>query len=200
MPTCQHVIEAAAADGQHVADTITLDETDRRRRRLLLESDGGIEIMLDLPAVRLLRDGDLLVLDDERLVRVAAQGEALYEVRGSDDRAMLTLVWHIGNRHLPTQVCTDHVRIRADPVIRTMLLQLGARISEVQAGFDPEGGAYGGAGGHDPGHDHGHDHGQGHEHDPAHAHSDDRAGERGADAPSMTRRQPGGSRSRARRL
>jgi len=173
MPSCTHVIEADAADelarhraganAHDVADTITLDETDRRRRRLLLESDGGIEIMLDLPAVRLLRDGDLLVLDDGRLVRVIAEGEALYEVRGQDARAMLTLVWHLGNRHLPTEVRENHVRIRADSVIRTMLIGLGARVSEVRDGFDPEGGAYGAtdAPGHSHSDEHRHDHGGG---------------------------------------
>ena len=189
MPTCTHVIEAAAGADQESVDTITLDETDRRRRRLLLTSDGGIEIMLDLPAVRLLRDGDLLALDDGRLVRVAAQGEALYEVRGSDDRATLTLVWHIGNRHLPTEVRDDHVRIRADPVIRAMLLQLGARVSEVRAGFDPEGGAYAGQ------HEHAHDPGFAAE--PAHGAD---PGSRPEALPAAPRRKPGGSRSRARRL
>lgn len=177
MPRCTHVIEAADAGAEvapTVDDVITLDETDRRRRRLLLHSDGGIEIMLDLPAVRLLRDGDLLALDDGRLVRVKAQGEALYEIRGSDTPSLLKLVWHIGNRHLATEVRDDHVRIRADEVIRTMLLQLGARVTDVQAGFDPEGGAYGDA-------------------SQEHAHPS-------ADEPAKPRRQTTDGRSRATRL
>jgi len=196
MPTCTHVIEAAAAQAhtrhgagtgarhgagtgtRHGAgngaadafDTITLDETDRRRRRLLLVSDGGTEILLDLPAVRLLRDGDLLVLDDGRLVRVVAEGEALYEVRGHDAHALLTLVWHLGNRHLPTEVREDHVRIRADAVIRTMLLGLGARVSEVRDGFDPEGGAYGGTGTSGQSHPGEREHSGEHEHSDEHGH------------------------------
>jgi urease accessory protein len=47
-----------------------------------------------------------------------------------------------------------------------MLIGLGAKVSEVTAPFDPEGGAYGQA--HDHAHhdhdDHGHDHSHGHGH------------------------------------
>ena len=37
------------------ADTITLDETARNRRRMAMTSDGGISFLLDLPEARLLR-------------------------------------------------------------------------------------------------------------------------------------------------
>ena len=139
-------------------DTITLDATERHRRRVRLESDGGIAFLLDLPAARLLRTGDLLVLSDRRTVEVRAAPEALYEVRGAGPVELLRLAWHVGNRHLPTEVHEDHLRIREDPVIRTMLEGLGATVRERSAGFDPEGGAYAGGAAHE-GHAHGrHDH------------------------------------------
>jgi urease accessory protein len=50
------------------------------------------------------------------------------------------------------QIGADHLRIRADPVLRDMLAGLGATVTEEQAAFHPEPGAYGG------GHGHGHDH------------------------------------------
>ena len=153
-------------------DTITLDATERHRRRVRLESDGGIAFLLDLPAARLLREGDLLVLSDRRTVEVRAAPEALYEVRGAGPVELLRLAWHVGNRHLPTEVHEDHLLIREDPVIRTMLEGLGATVRERSAGFDPEGGAYGGGAGHGHGgHDHGgHDHGPGDPGDPSDAH------------------------------
>ena len=138
---------AVAAGGP--ADTITLDATERHRRRVRLESDGGIAFLLDLPAARLLREGDRLVLSDRRTVEVRAADEALYEVRGDGPLALLRLAWHVGNRHLPTELREDHLRVRRDEVVRTMLEGLGARVDEVSAGFDPEGGAYA--------HDHGGD-------------------------------------------
>ena len=148
------------------ADTITLDETARHRRRINMVSDGGIEFLLDLPQARLLRHGDGLMLDDGRVIEVLAAPEPLYEVRGRDPRHLLSLAWQIGNRHLPAQIQGDHILIRRDHVIADMLKGLGATIDETTAPFDPEGGAYG-----DPHHGHDHGHGHSHDHDYGHGHA-----------------------------
>jgi len=143
------------------ADTITLDETARHRRRMKMVSDNGIEFLLDLAEARLLRHGDGLMLDDGRVIEVHAEPEALYEVRASDARHLLALAWQIGNRHLAAQILPDRILIRRDHVIREMLEGLGASVAETSAPFDPEGGAYGGAHAahdHGDGHHHHHDH------------------------------------------
>ncbi|WP_425417871.1 urease accessory protein UreE [Oricola indica] len=143
------------------ADTITLDETARHRRRMKMVSDNGIEFLLDLAEARLLRHGDGLLLDDGRVIEVHAEPEALYEVRASDARHLLVLAWQIGNRHLAAQIFPDRILIRHDHVIREMLEGLGASVAETSAPFDPEGGAYGGvhaAHDHGDGHHHHHDH------------------------------------------
>lgn len=128
-------------------DTITLDETARHRRRMKMVSDGtnglaGIEFLLDLPEARLLHHGDGLVLDDGRVIEVRAEPEALYEVSAKDPRHLLALAWQLGNRHLPAEITVDWIRIRRDHVIRDMLEKLGATVTEIDAPFDPEGGAY----------------------------------------------------------
>lgn len=125
-------------------DHITLDETARHRRRMKMTSDGGVSFLLDLPEARLLRHGDGLVLEDGRVIEVRAEPEALYEVRAENPHHLLRLAWHMGNRHLPTQVLEDHIRIRRDHVIKHMLEGLGGTVREIEAPFDPEGGAYGG--------------------------------------------------------
>jgi len=164
---------ADGATAPEIAGTITLDETDRHRRRMAMKSDQGLAFVLTLDAPTLLRDGDRLVLDDGRRIVVRAAPEPLYEVRASDPHHLLRLAWHMGNRHLPTQLMDGHLRIRRDAVIGAMLAGLGAEISEVEAGFDPEGGAYGDAHGHTHGdgarshgrrgsHAHGRDHVHGH--------------------------------------
>ncbi|QBK31292.1 urease accessory protein UreE [Roseitalea porphyridii] len=141
------------------ADTITLDETDRHRRRIRLTSDGGIAFMLDLPRAQLLRHGDGLVLGDGRVIEVHAVPEPLMEVRGRDGRHLLALAWQIGNRHLAAQIESDRILIRRDHVIASMLEGLGATLSEVTEPFDPEGGAYGDSHhGHHHAHDNTHDH------------------------------------------
>lgn len=143
------------------AATITLDETARHRRRMRLVSDrletgATITFLLDLPEARLLRHGDGLLLDDGRVIEVCAMPEALMEVRGRDARHLLALAWQIGNRHLAAEITSQTIRIRRDHVIRDMLIGLGAKVDEIEAPFDPEGGAYGGA---HHAHEHGHDHG-----------------------------------------
>ncbi len=123
-------------------DVITLDETARHRRRMLMTTDGGLEFFLDLPKAQLLRHGNGLQLDDGRVIEVRSAPEPLYQVHGRDPLHLLRLAWHMGNRHLQTQIKDDHILIRRDAVIKEMLAGLGARVVETHAGFDPEGGAY----------------------------------------------------------
>ncbi|MEP3629289.1 MAG: urease accessory protein UreE [Hyphomicrobiales bacterium] len=132
----------------HPADTITLDETARHRRRIKLTSDNGIAFLLDLPAARLLLHGEGIELEDGRVIEVIAEPEPLYEIRAKDAHHLLQLSWQLGNRHLPTQILQDHLRIRQDHVIRDMLIGLGADVTEIVASFNPEGGAYGNHHGH----------------------------------------------------
>lgn len=163
LPRCRQVLAAGDAANTAAATlSITLDETDRHRRRRRFVADQGLAFFLDLPAARLLRHGDALLLDDGRQVLVQSLPESLYEVRGRDPHHLLVLTWHMGNRHLPAQVMPDHIRIRHDHVIRDMLEQLGATVTEISAPFDPEGGAY-----DDGEHVHAHTHTHG---DHAHTH------------------------------
>lgn len=169
------------------SDTVVLDFDDRHRRRMAMTGTRGLEFLLDLEHAVALRGGDALVLEDDRMIEVVAAPEPLIEIRGTDPQHLVRLAWHLGNRHLPTQIMAKGLRIRRDHVIEAMVKGLGARVVEIEAPFDPEGGAYAEAAhapdqghahqGHDHGHhDHGHDaHGHGdHGHDHAHhdAHDD----------------------------
>jgi urease accessory protein len=158
------------------ADTVVLDFDDRHRRRLAMTGTRGLAFLLDLEHAIALRGGDALVLEDGRLVEVVAAAEPLLEIRGADPQHLVRLAWHLGNRHLPTQIMPKSLRIRRDHVIEAMVQGLGARVIEIEAPFDPEGGAYAEAAhahgesqtdhGHGDHHDHGHhhDHGQHHDH------------------------------------
>jgi urease accessory protein len=142
------------------ADAVVLDFDDRHRRRMAMQGTRGLEFLLDLEHAVALRGGDALVLDDGRLVEVVAAPEPLVEIRGADPHHLIRVAWHLGNRHLPTQIMPKGLRIRRDHVIEAMVRGLGARVTEIEAPFDPEGGAYAdaGAGHHGPGHaDHGHE-------------------------------------------
>ncbi|MEM6463730.1 MAG: urease accessory protein UreE [Pseudomonadota bacterium] len=145
MPSAHSVapLERGAA-----VDTITLDETGRHRRRMLMTSDNGVSFLLDLPEARLLRHGEGIILNDGRIIEVRAAPEPLFLVRARNRLHLLQLAWHLGNRHCPSQMLEDKILIRRDHTMRAMLETLGAAIETIDAPFDPEGGAFDGSHGH----------------------------------------------------
>ncbi len=138
-------------------DRIELDYDARFLRRKLLRTVSGAEVLVDLPKVTALAHGDALATEAGPVEIVAAE-EPVLIVTGDLPR----LAWHIGNRHTPCQIEPFHLVIRADHVLRAMLLGLGATVAEARRPFVPEGGAYGPA--QVMGHSHGHSHGPGHHH------------------------------------
>ena len=148
---------------------VTLAYLERHRRRLRLVADTGEGFLLDLERATVLEDGDGLALSDGGWIAVKAAPERLAEVTAASPELLMRLAWHLGNRHLPTQLVADRILIREDHVIVDMLRGLGATVRLIEAPFSPEGGAYeDGQGGHR--HDHDHDHGEGHDHDHGHHH------------------------------
>ncbi len=146
---------------QLTTDTVALDYDERHRRRLAMKGKRGFEFLLDLAHAVPLRDGDGLVLEDGRIVLVNAKNEELAEITAPDGAGLARVAWHLGNRHMPTQLLPGRLRIRRDHVIEDMLVRLGATVTPVTAPFDPEIGAYA----HDH---HGHDHAHGHHHEHDH--------------------------------
>jgi urease accessory protein len=175
------MIRATQVRGQHrwtvaPADTVVLDFDGRHRRRMAMTGTRGLEFLLDLENAVALRGGDALVLDDGRLIEVVAAPEPLLEIRGTDPHHLVRVAWHLGNRHLPTQIMAKGLRIRRDHVIEAMVKGLGARVIEIEAPFDPEGGAYAGGGHADAAESGSHDHaahdGSSHDHDDRHRHDE----------------------------
>jgi urease accessory protein len=124
-------------------DRVVLDAAERHRRRITLTGEGGTAFLLDLAHATALRDGDGLVLEDGSIVSVAGKPERLVEISAANPHELARLAWHIGNRHTDVQIVGDKLRIRHDHVLEDMLRGLGARITPVEAPFDPEHGAYG---------------------------------------------------------
>ncbi len=160
-------VKAAGSWRGDAVDTVVLDFDDRHRRRIAMKGIRGLDFTLDLPEAVMLRSGDALALEDGRLVEVLSAPEPLLEIAARDQKHLVRVAWHLGNRHLPTQILGAKLRIRRDHVIADMARGLGADVREIEAPFDPEGGAYAqhvATHGHDHGHHHhGHDH-HGHDH------------------------------------
>ncbi len=140
------VLPAGGWAPEREVDAVLVDYDRRHRRRILLATEGGQEILLDLPQAVRLRHGDGLLLDSGGVVAVRARAESLADIHAHGDSEMVRIAWHLGNRHLPVQLRGGHIRIRADHVIEAMVEQLGGHVERVEAPFDPEAGAY--AGGH----------------------------------------------------
>jgi len=154
------IVRRDAVDSDRIVDIITLDHGDRHRRRIVLNADGGTTFLLDLDKADVLEDGDAIRLDSGWLVEVKAATEKLIEVSTEDPLDLLTLAWHIGNRHVPAEISKGAIYIAYDHVLLDMLHGLGARTEVVERPFRPVLGAYhqhehGGHSGHHHGHGHG---------------------------------------------
>lgn len=135
-------IRPAATWAGEAADRVVLDYDDRHRRRIAMTGNNGVTFLLDLPTPAELRSGDALLLEDGRLIEIVAAPEPLLEIHCADPRQLARIAWHLGNRHLPTQITNGFLRVRRDHVVADLALRLGAEIVEIEAPFDPEGGAY----------------------------------------------------------
>jgi urease accessory protein len=152
MLTLHTKIEAAGTIDGELVLPFELREKSRLRAQLL----SGEEVAVFTVRGTVLRNGDLLKGDDGRVVRIVAARESTYRIECATPRELLRCAFHLGNRHTQAQVDgtpdKGFLRIRKDTVLKDMLEGLGATVTEEQAPFEPESGAYGG------GHHHGDDH------------------------------------------
>lgn len=168
------VVSSAQSDSARHIDSVMLAPDQRRLQSAHLTGVKGTPIGLMLPEPVMLRMGDAFELDDGSFVDIVIEPEPLIEVRGNDLTHLARLAWHLGDRHVPVQVLTNRLRLRRDDALEAMLAALGARLTPIEAPFDPEGGAYATHAAPDHGHHHDHHHhdgcGHDHHHDHAHGH------------------------------
>jgi len=140
----------------------------RQKSRLKTKLVSGEEVGLMLPRGEILRGGDLVTASDGRVIEVVAEPEKLLHIESD---SLPKVAYHLGNRHVAVQVGQTFLRIAEDHVLEEMLKKMGAKVSRVEAPFEPEAGAY--AGGHHQHdemghggkiHDHHHDHDHDHKH------------------------------------
>ena len=157
------------------AATLELDWDTRSKSRFSATDSTGREIGVVLPRGTTLRGGDVLVAEDGSMLRVIAAAQPVLQVRHCTEHGspfdLLRAAYHLGNRHVPLELQPELLQFEPDPVLADMLRRQHLIVTEAQAAFEPEGGAYGegaGHGHHHHGHEHhDHEHGQAHEHAPA---------------------------------
>ncbi|HEY0571281.1 MAG TPA: urease accessory protein UreE [Enterovirga sp.] len=165
------IVRRPAVKAERVADTLVLDHEARQRRRVALKGEGGLEFLLDLERANVIEDGDAVKLEDGRLVAVKAAPEKLIAITTDNPLRLMKVAWHLGNRHVATEITTEALYIADDHVLAEMVRGLGATAVPVERPFRPERGAYAGhEHGPDCGHDHGHAHADTHDHAHDHQH------------------------------
>jgi urease accessory protein len=127
-------------------ETLKLPFDQRQKSRLRATLESGEEVGLILPRGTIMRGGDVVKTQDGRDVQVVAAPEKLLHIEAA---SLARVAYHLGNRHVPLQVGDGFLRISEDHVLEEMLHKLGARVSRVEAPFEPEAGAYGGGHRHD---------------------------------------------------
>ncbi|NEP02301.1 MAG: urease accessory protein UreE [Symploca sp. SIO2E9] len=126
-----------------VSFTVSLTAQERTRTRHRYQAPDGQHLYLRLPRGTILHQGDLLQSElGEVIVGIAAKPEPVLRVSARHAVDLLRAAYHLGNRHVPLQVTPNYLRLSRDPVLQSMLEQLGMEVQEEVAPFEPEIGAY----------------------------------------------------------
>jgi len=133
------VREKLASRAPEPAARVSLAFEYRQRSRQRARLDSGEEIGVVMPRGEVLRGGDRLLASDGRVFEVVSAPERLLHIEAP---SLARIAWHLGNRHVPVQVGDGFLRIAEDRVLEDMLRRLGARVTHLEAPFEPEGGAY----------------------------------------------------------
>ena len=147
------------------AATATLDWDTRQKSRFDFTDSNGRHVGVFLPRGSVVRGGDVLVAEDGSFIRIVSAGQPVLVITACKEHGspfdLTRAAYHLGNRHVPIELKPDHLKIEPDHVLAAMLTAMHLDVTEANAPFEPEGGAY--SGGHDHhGHAHHDHHGHGH--------------------------------------
>jgi urease accessory protein len=142
MPRAIARIAAGEAGERPIRDTLLLDHEQRKNPSGVVSALRGTEIELALPRGIALRHEDLLLLDDGGLVEIVARPEELIEIRADEITLLARAAWLLGDHHIPAQLSERHLRVRRGEATAALLKPLGLKLANIEAPFEPEGGAY----------------------------------------------------------
>ena len=136
------------ATGGEPTDRLALTWESRRKSRLRATTADGVEVGLFLPRSTVLAAGDLVHASDGTVIRIEAAPEEVSTISSPDAVLLARVAYHLGNRHVRTQVGPGFIRYRHDRAIDELVRKLGAPIISEEVPFEPERGTK----------DHEHDH------------------------------------------
>ena len=134
------------------APTVDLDWDVRQKSRFDTTDSSGRNLGVFLPRGTVVRGGDVLVAEDGSLILARAAAQPVLRVTPCPEHGsgfdLLRAAYHLGNRHVQLELKPDHLQLEPDHVLAELLRQMHLVVAEVNAAFEPEGGAYA-AGGHE---------------------------------------------------
>jgi urease accessory protein len=108
----------------YAADTVTLGWEERTHVHGRRQTDGGVAFGTSLPRGTVLRAGDLLVLDAERVVvSIVERAERVFVVEPKTPREWSLFAYHIGNRHQPLMIIDSALVCPDVPGVEQLLQQ-----------------------------------------------------------------------------
>ena len=143
------------------AANVELDWDTRSKSRFDASDSAGRHLGVFLPRGSVVRGGDVLVAEDGSLIRMLAAPQPVLRVTACTEHGtpldLPRAAYHLGNRHVALEVQADCLQLEPDPVLADMLRSMHLIVTEMNAPFEPESGAYAqDAPAH--AHHHGHDH------------------------------------------
>ena len=128
------------------AATLELDWGVRQKSRFDGTDSQGRLLGVFLPRGTPVRGGDVLVAEDGSLVRVVAAPQPVMRVEACAEHGspfdLLRAAYHLGNRHVALELHPGWLQLEPGPVLADMLRAMHLTVTETQAAFEPEGGAY----------------------------------------------------------
>lgn len=128
------------------AATVELDWDTRQKSRFEAQDSLGRQLGVFLPRGAVVRGGDVLVAEDGSLIRVIAAAQSVLRITICTEHGssldLTRAAYHLGNRHIPIELKSDHLKIEPDHVLAAMLRQMHLIVDSVNESFEPENGAY----------------------------------------------------------
>jgi urease accessory protein len=119
-------------------DAVTLGWEERTHVHGRRRTDGGVEFGTSLPRGTVLRRGDLLVLDADRLiVAIVERPERVFVVEPATPHDWGLFAYHIGNRHQPLMITAGALVCPDVPGVEQLLQQHRMPYTRAMMAFTP---------------------------------------------------------------
>ena len=118
-------------------DAIVLGWEERRKPRQRLTTNKGTEIGLAFPTGTILKDGDILYINDHCYITVEEAKEDVIVISPEDMEEGAAIAYEIGNRHLPVSIGKGNIVTPQNPQMEEFLKKRAIRHQLRKESFEP---------------------------------------------------------------